>query len=108
MNTTAWIITVIAVCALITLLERALPFLIFRGKEVPGVVKYLGGVLPMAIICTLIFYCVRNVTFESAASWAPQLLSCLLTVILHLWKSNTLLSIAGGTACCMLLTQFVF
>ena len=28
-----WIIKVIAVCALVTLFERAVPFLIFRGKR---------------------------------------------------------------------------
>ena len=30
------------------------------------------------------------------------------TVILHLWKRNTLLSIAGGTVFYMLLVQLVF
>ena len=40
-------LAVIAVCAVCTLLERALPFLIFRGREVPKVVKNLG--LPSAV-----------------------------------------------------------
>lgn len=106
--TDKWIVTVIAVCAVCTLLERAFPFLIFRGREVPAVVRYLGGLLPMAIICMLVFYCLRNVTFETGASWVPQLAASLLTAVLHLWKGNTMLSIAGGTVCCMLLTQFVF
>lgn len=108
MSGNAWIITVIAVCALCTLAERAFPFLIFRGKKVPAVVEYLGRVLPMAIICTLIFYCLRNITFGVPKEWAPQIISCVVTVLLHLWKSNTLLTIAGGTVCCMILTQMVF
>ena len=103
-----WVITVIAVCALCTLLERAFPFLIFRGKNIPPIVEYLGKVLPMAIICTLVFYCLRNISFEQASSWAPQIIASVLTAVLHLWKSNTMLSIAGGTICCMVLTQFVF
>ena len=103
-----WCIAVIAVCALCTLLERALPFLIFRGKSVPEPVNYLGTVLPMAIMTTLIFYCLRNVEFSSAAAWAPQLISAAVTVVLHLWRRSTLLSIAGGTVCCMVLTQLVF
>lgn len=103
-----WIVTVIAVCALCTLLERAFPFLIFRGREVPEIIRYLGSLLPMAIICTLIFYCLRNVNFDAGASWVPQLAASLVTALLHLWKRNTMLSIAGGTVCCMLLTQFVF
>ena len=105
---TSWVITVIVVCALVTFFERAFPFLIFRGKQVPDPVRYLGTVLPMAIITTLIFYCLRSVDFHSVSAWAPQILSGGLTVVLHLWKRSTLLSIAGGTICCMLLTQIVF
>ena len=107
-NRTLWTIAVIAVCSLCTMLERALPFLVFRGRKVPEPVEYLGRVLPMAIIATLIFYCMRNVEFSSPASWAPQLISATVTVLLHLWRRSTMLSIAGGTICCMLLTQFVF
>lgn len=107
-NNTAWVAAVIAVCAVCTLLERALPFLLFRGKEVPEPVRDLGKMLPMAIITTLIFYCVRNVEFSAAAEWAPQLISCAVTALLHLWRGSTMLSIAGGTVCCMVLTQFVF
>lgn len=106
--TEKWIVTVIVACALCTLFERAFPFLIFRGREVPPLIRYLGGLLPMTIICTLVFYCLRNVTFDSAASWVPQLAASLVTALLHLWKGNTMLSIAGGTVCCMILTQFVF
>ena len=75
-----WPIAVIAVCGLCTLAERALPFLIFRGRAVPAAVHFLGDALPMAIIATLIVYCLRG----------------------------ALVSIAGGTLCCMLLTQLVF
>ena len=103
-----WVLAVIAVCALCTLFERALPFLLFRGKRMPEPVNYLGRVLPMAIIATLVVYCLRGVEFRTAAACAPQLLSCAVTALLHLWKRSTLLSIAGGTLCCMLLTQFGF
>ena len=103
-----WVIAVIGVCAAVTFFERAFPFLIFRGRQVPEPVRYLGTVLPMAIITTLIFYCLRGIRFSSAAEWAPQLVSAVLTAGLHLWKRSTMLSIAGGTICCMVLTQLVF
>ena len=45
-------IMIIAVCTACTFLERALPFIIFRGREVPDIVRYLGRVLPMAIMAT--------------------------------------------------------
>ena len=101
-----WTLAVIAVCTACTVLERALPFLIFRGQEVPKAVKVLGRALPSAIIMTLIVYCLRSYVFSAAI--IPQLIACAVTVGLHLWRRNSFLSIFGGTAACMLLTQLVF
>ena len=44
----------------------------------------------------------------ASAAIIPQLIACAVTVGLHLWKRNSFLSIFGGTAVCMLLTQLVF
>ena len=101
-------ILIITVCALCTFAERALPFLLFRGKEVPEIVRYLGRVLPMAIMATLVMYCLKGITFSSAAGFAPPLIASALTALLHIWKRNTMLSIFGGTVCYMLLVQIVF
>lgn len=101
-------ILIIAVCALCTFAERALPFLLFCGKEVPEIVRYLGRVLPMAIMATLVMYCLKGITFSSAAGFAPPLIASALTALLHIWKRNTMLSIFGGTVCYMLLVQIVF
>ena len=38
----------------------------------------------------------------------PYLAGIAVTALLHLWKSNALLSIAGGTAVYMVLVQAVF
>ena len=103
-----WVIAVIAVCAACTFFERAFPFLVFRGREVPAVVRDLGRTLPMDIMATLVVYCLRDLDFADAVSWVPQIIACAVTAALHLWRRSTLLSIAGGTLCCMLLTQFVF
>lgn len=101
-------ILIIAVCALCTLFERAFPFLIFRGKEVPEIVRYLGRVLPMAIMATLVMYCLKGISFSSAAGFAPMLIASALTALLHIWERNTMLSIFGGTVCYMVLVQMVF
>ena len=47
---TSYSILIIAVCALCTFGERLLPFLIFGKHKVPRMVRYLGRVLPMAIM----------------------------------------------------------
>lgn len=107
--TTTQAIASIAVMALVTLLTRALPFLLFdRGERPPALVLYLGRMLPPAIIAMLIIYCLRTTDLSALASWVPQLIASLVVVGLHLWKHNNLLSIFGGTVLYMVLVQVVF
>ena len=101
-------IAVIAICVACTFLERALPFLLFGGREVPKIVKYLGRILPMAVMATLVVYCLRSTTFDAAGNFLPQLIAVAGVAALHLWRKNTFLSIVGGTVVYMLLVQVVF
>ena len=98
----------IALCVLGTVATRFLPFLVFAGKrKTPDIVQYLGKALPSAIFAMLVVYCLRNT--DVAAHFAlPELLAVTATVLIHLWKRQMLLSIAGGTAVYMLLVQLVF
>lgn len=68
----------------------------------------LGRILPAAVFGLLIVYCLKNVSFLSGSHGLPELISIALVTALHLWKRQTLLSIAAGTVCYMLLIQFVF
>lgn len=96
----------VAVMALVTLLLRALPFVVFGGKrKTPAFIAYLSRVLPCAVIGMLVVYCLRNVDLFSASHGLPELVSCMAVVGLHLWKKNTLLSIAAGTVIYMVLIQ---
>lgn len=102
-------ILTIALCVAATMLTRFLPFLIFRGsRPTPAYVRYLGRALPAAIFGMLVVYCLKNVSLFAGAHGLPEAIAILVTVALHLWKRQMLLSIAGGTACYMLLVQLVF
>ncbi len=91
-------IGIIAVVALCTLLTRALPFWILGGKkDVPPTVKYLGKVLPPAIMVILVVYCLKSVSIFAGSRGIPEFLAISLVAVLHLWKKNTLLSIGAGT-----------
>ena len=98
----------VAVVALVTIGLRFLPFLIFRGRETPAFISYLGRVLPYAIMGMLVVYCLRGTEVLSASHGIPELIACALVVGLHVWKKNTLLSIIAGTVCYMVLVQMVF
>ena len=103
-------ILTIAVCAAATMLTRFLPFLIFSSKDQqpPEVVQYLGRVLPAAIFGMLIVYCLKSVTPFAGSRGIPEAIAIGVTVALHKWKHQTLVSIAGGTLCYVLLVQMVF
>ena len=89
-----------------TMLTRFLPFLIFpAGKPTPKYIRYLGKVLPAAVFGLLIVYCLRNVQITSGSHGLPEFLAIALVVVLHKWKRDMLLSIAGGTVCYMVLVQ---
>ena len=107
--TTAQMLITIALCALATMLTRFLPFLLFpAGKPTPRFIRYLGHALPPAVFSMLVVYCLKGVAWLSAPHGAPELLAIAAVVLLHRWKGNVLLSIAGGTICYMLLVQLVF
>ena len=108
MNLTQQLLT-IAVVALGTMLTRILPFLIFpAGKQTPKFIQYLGKALPGAVFGLLVVYCLKHVSFLSGSHGIPEAVAILLVVVLHLWKKQMLLSVAGGTICYMLLVQLVF
>lgn len=100
----------IAVCTAATMLTRFLPFVVFSSKDQqpPEVVRYLGRVLPAAIFGMLIVYCLKSVTPFAGSCGIPEAIALLVTVGLHKWKHETLLSVAGGTLCYVLLVQLVF
>ena len=98
----------IAMVILGTALTRFLPFLIFpAGKPTPKYIQYLGKVLPAAVFGLLVVYCLRNVNLFSGSRDMPEFLSILFVILLHIWKRQMLLSIAGGTILYMVLVQYV-
>lgn len=107
LSTTSAII-MIAVAAVCTFATRLVPFALFSKKEPPKAVKYLGGILPVAIIGVLIVYGIGDVRDMGVYELLPKLIAVGATAAVHFWKRNTLLSIAVGTIGYMLLINFVF
>lgn len=102
-------IITITICAFATMMTRFLPFLIFReGKPTPKYIQYLGKALPAAIFGMLVVYCLKNVDILGGSHGLPELIAIIVTVALHLWKRQMLISIAGGTVCYMMLVQLAF
>lgn len=101
-------ILIIVVISLVTIAVRALPFLVFRGKNLPKTVKYLGDVLPSAIMIVLVVYCLKYIDIFTGTHGIPEFIAVGVVILVHLWKKNTLLSIGLGTCVYMILVQAVF
>ena len=92
-----------------TQLTRWLPFWIFpERRKPPAAVTYLGRVLPPAMMGLLVVYCFKGVNWSAPPHGAAELLATAVVAVLHCWRRNVLVSIAGGTAVYMLLVQRIF
>lgn len=88
---------------------RLIPFLFFpKGKEIPPLIRYLGKVLPPAVIGMLVIYCLKSVSVLNAPFGLPEFIAIAVVILLHVWKHNNLLSIGAGTVLYMFLVQAVF
>lgn len=107
MTVTESIIT-IAIVAGATMLTRFLPFFIFpEGRQAPAYIRYLGTVLPYAVIGLLLVYCLKDAVFADTHA-LPELLAIGFILVLHFIKHNALITILGGTAFYMVLVQNFF
>lgn len=102
-------IMTIVIIIIATMITRFLPFLLFPdNKETPQYVQYLGKVLPSAVFGLLVIYCLKDVSVLTYPYGIPEMIAICVVVILHSWKRQMLLSIAGGVICYMMLIQLIF
>ncbi len=108
LNFTESLLVILAIMAGVQL-TRWLAFWLFpEGKTPPPIVHYLGRVLSPAMMGLLVIYCLKDVDWLAGSHGVPELLSIAVVALVHWWKGNVLLSIAGGTALYMVLVQMVF
>ena len=99
---------IVAVMSACVIFLRSLPFLVFRGKETPPFIAYLGKYLPYAIMGMLLVYGLKDTDVISAPHGVPELIALAVTMGLQAVFKKTLLSIVVGTFLYMFLVQTVF
>lgn len=98
--------------AVVILLERAFPFLLFSRKTPPKIITFIEQYIPPMVMAALLFYCIKDINFVTEASidykgFIPYIVGVGSTIALHLWKRNSLLSIFGGTGIYMILIRIL-
>lgn len=107
--TTAESVVTIAVVVLGTMITRFLPFILFpSGKKLPEQIRYLGGMLPYAIMGLLLVFSLKDVSFLSGNRGIPEGLAIAYIVVVHRWKKNMFLSMGSGTILYMFLVQRIW
>lgn len=97
----------ILVPALLTFGLRALPFLLLNKRELPKRIEYLGNVFPMAIMATLVVYCLKSIPESALQDNLMLFVGVAVTAIVHFWKKSSILSITVGTVVYMVLVHMI-
>lgn len=84
--------------ALATFSSRAFPFLFLRRYQHSACLRYIGQNLPPAVMLLLVLYCLKDLRLHPLKHGIPDLVSVAVVALIHIWRRNTFLSIALGTA----------
>ena len=66
----------------------------------------IGRWMPLGAITVLTVYCLAQIDLTRPTRGLPELAGAV-TVAVHRWRRNVVLSILTGTATCMILTNWV-
>jgi len=100
---------IIILIAALTFGARLFPFAVFsRGGKTPGIVTYIGNILPPAVMIMLVVYCIKDVRPLMWPHGIPEFVSIAAVVLLYKFTRNNLIAMVGGTILYMVLIQVVF
>ena len=93
-----YIVAAIVVTAAVTLAMRALPFALpERVLRESRLIADLNSWMPLGLVLILALYSLTSTASTSAPQGVPELLALSVTIGLHVWRANALLSIVAGS-----------
>ena len=101
------LLVAIIVMSVANLITRVFPFLFFVSKEPPKIIVFIEKNFPPIIMTILIFYTLGKIDFSIAPYGSKELISIVITVIVHIKYNNYLVSIFLGTLSYMALVQLI-
>lgn len=95
----------LAVAVVITVALRTIPFLARRRLRDSALLFDLGRWMPLGIVTILAIYCLSLIDLSAPTRSAGPLVGVAVTVAIHLWRRNMVLSITAGTLACVLVAN---
>lgn len=100
-----YLLIVIVIMSAATFATRLPPFLLFSGREQHPLLQFLSKYTPPMVMSILVVYMLKSVDYLSAEG-LYAVIALVVTVGLHLWRRNALMSIVAGTAVFMACIQW--
>jgi len=94
----SYLLAAVTVAAAVTWSLRALPFRVLAPLRASAAVGYLSARMPLGVMVVLLAYSLRDLPLADPARALPGVVALAVTVALHRWRRNAVLSILGGTA----------
>ncbi|GAA4705029.1 branched-chain amino acid transporter permease [Phytohabitans rumicis] len=101
----SYLITAVVLSAAVTWALRALPFTALARLRASDTVGYLAAHMPAGVMVILFAYCLRDLPLTDPDRLLAPALALAVTIGLHLWRRNALLSILAGTTVHVALTS---
>ncbi|MFG1922784.1 branched-chain amino acid transporter permease [Cryptosporangium sp. NPDC048952] len=88
----------------ITVTLRALPFVVKGAIAESPLLANIGRWMPLGAVGILAVYCLAQIDLSPGG--LAQVVGVAVTVVIHWWRRNAVLSIVAGTAACLALTNW--
>jgi branched-subunit amino acid transport protein AzlD len=102
-----YIAAAVAVAVAITVALRAVPFVMRSAIKESALLADIGRWMPLGAMTILAIYCLAAIDTTTAPYGVPELTGVAVTVAVHWWRRNAVLSIGTGTTACLVLTNGV-
>ena len=102
----SWFVA-LGVAVAITVTLRAVPFALRARMRDSELLADVGRWMPLGALAILAVYCLATIDVSAPDRGVPQLVGVAVTVGLHLWRHNAVLSLVGGTLACVILYTWI-
>ncbi|MDQ4502626.1 AzlD domain-containing protein [Sinomonas sp. ASV322] len=100
-----YIAAALAIGVAITVALRAIPFGMKALVRESALLHDLGRWMPLGAVTILAVYGLATIDFAGGQHGVPEGAGVMVTIAFHVWRRNAVLSIAAGTAVCLVLAN---
>jgi branched-subunit amino acid transport protein AzlD len=95
----------LAVAVSITVVMRAIPFGLKNAMKGSALLADLGRWMPLGAIAILAIYGLTSINLTAPDHGIPVLVGVGVTIAVHTWRHNLVLSLVAGTMACLVLSN---